>query len=86
MPLVLSVGGAPIWSVSLELLIMVLEASFTLICGVNSTGSTYDNCKYVYSTGQWLPKVCARLKLLGVLKAIKTFLALNLPFHQSLNQ
>jgi hypothetical protein len=65
---------------------MILEASFTFIYGDYSTGITYDNCKYVYSTGQCLPKVCAWLKLLGVLKAIKTFLALNLPFHQSLNQ
>jgi hypothetical protein len=43
MPLESSFSDATIWSVTLESSIIVLEASFTLINDVYSTGITYDN-------------------------------------------
>ncbi len=43
MPLELSVSYAIIWSVSLESSIKILEASFTLIYDVYSTGIAYDD-------------------------------------------
>jgi len=42
-PLELSVSDATIWSVTLESSITILEASFTLIYDVYSTGITYDD-------------------------------------------
>ncbi len=39
----LSVSDTKIWSITLELSIMILEASFTLIYDVYSTGITYDD-------------------------------------------
>ncbi len=42
MPLESSVSDATIRSVTLESSIAILEASFTLICDVYSTGVTYD--------------------------------------------
>ncbi len=42
-PLELSVSDATIWSVTLEVSIRILVASFTLIFDVNSTGVTYDD-------------------------------------------
>jgi len=38
-----SVSDATIWNVTLESLITILEASFSLIDDVNSTGVNYDN-------------------------------------------
>jgi hypothetical protein len=43
MPLELSVSDATIWNITLELSIMILEASFTLIYYAYSTGVTYDD-------------------------------------------
>ncbi len=42
-PLELSVSDATVWSVTLELSIMILEVSFLLIYDVYSTGVTYDD-------------------------------------------
>jgi hypothetical protein len=44
-PLELSASDATIWSITLELSSTVLEASFTLIYNVYSTGITYDDHK-----------------------------------------
>jgi hypothetical protein len=41
MPLESSVSDDTIWSITLELSIMLLEVSFTLICAVYNTGVTY---------------------------------------------
>ncbi len=41
-PLELSVSEDTIWSVTLELLIMILETSFTLIYTVYIAGATYN--------------------------------------------
>jgi hypothetical protein len=46
-PLGSSVSGATIWSVTLESSIMILEASFTLICDAYSTGITYDDSQFM---------------------------------------
>jgi hypothetical protein len=43
MPLESLVSDATISSITYELPIAILEASFTLICDVYSTGITYDN-------------------------------------------
>ncbi len=43
MPLASSVSEATIWSITLELSIMILDASFSLIYNVYSTGITYDD-------------------------------------------
>jgi hypothetical protein len=45
MPLEQSVSDATIWSVTLDLLIMILETSFTLNCGVYNKSITYDDCQ-----------------------------------------
>jgi hypothetical protein len=42
-PLELSVSDATIWSITLELSIMILDESFTIIYYVYSTGLTYDD-------------------------------------------
>jgi hypothetical protein len=44
MPQKSKVSDAKIWSFTLESSNMILEASFTLIYYVYSTGITYDNC------------------------------------------
>ncbi len=44
-PLELLVSEATIWSITLESSITILEASFTLIYNVTSTGVTYDDCQ-----------------------------------------
>jgi len=51
-PLESSVSDATIWSIILELSIIILDASFTLVYDVYSTGITYDDHQYVYSIGQ----------------------------------
>jgi hypothetical protein len=43
MPLESSVSDATIWSITLESSITILQASFTLICDVYSTGISYDD-------------------------------------------
>jgi hypothetical protein len=43
MTLELSVSDVTIWSITVESLIMILEASFILIYDVYSTGITYDD-------------------------------------------
>jgi hypothetical protein len=54
-PLKSSLSDGTIWSIMLESSIMILEASFTLIYDVYSTGITYDDHQLtivnVYSTG-----------------------------------
>jgi hypothetical protein len=45
MPLEQSVSDTTIWSVTLDLLIMIFETSFTLIYGVYSKCITYDDCQ-----------------------------------------
>ncbi len=45
MTLELSVSDATIWSVTLELLIMIVEALFMLIYDVYGTNITYDGCQ-----------------------------------------
>ncbi len=45
MALELSLSVATIWSITLELSIMILHVSFTLIYDVYSTGITYDDCQ-----------------------------------------
>jgi hypothetical protein len=47
MPIDVSVSDSTIWSVTLELSITTLEASFTLIYDVYSTGITYDDCQII---------------------------------------
>ncbi len=42
MPLESSVSDATVWIITLELSIMILKVSFTLIYDVYSTGITYD--------------------------------------------
>ncbi len=42
MPLELSVSDTTIWIIILELSIMILQVSFTLIYDIYSTGITYD--------------------------------------------
>jgi hypothetical protein len=43
MPLKSLVCDAIVWSITLDSSIMILEASFTLICDVYRTGITYDD-------------------------------------------
>jgi len=43
MPLKSLVCDATVWSITLDSAIMILEASFTLICDVYRTGITYDD-------------------------------------------
>jgi hypothetical protein len=45
MSLKLSVSNATIWSITLELSIMILEALFILIYDIYNTGITYDDCQ-----------------------------------------
>jgi hypothetical protein len=47
MPLELSLSDTTIWSVTLESSITIVEASFTLICEVYSTGITCDDCQLI---------------------------------------
>ncbi len=47
MPLELSVSDATIWSLTLESLIMIQEAAFTLIRDDYSAGVTYDDCQTI---------------------------------------
>ncbi len=42
-----SVSDGTIWSITLELSITILDASFTLIYHVHSTGITYDDCQSI---------------------------------------
>jgi hypothetical protein len=44
-PLELSVSDATILSITIELSIMILEVSFTLICDAYCKGVTYDDCQ-----------------------------------------
>ncbi len=58
MTLELSVSDAPIWSITLESSIMILEASFTLIYHVYSTGITFDDCQLmIIKSLLYLPQV-----------------------------
>jgi hypothetical protein len=47
MPLELFVSDATIWSATQDSSIMILEASFTLIYDVHSTGITYDDRQFM---------------------------------------
>jgi len=39
------VSDVTLWNITLGLSITILEASFTLICDVYSTGITHDDCQ-----------------------------------------
>jgi hypothetical protein len=47
MPLESTVSDATIWSVALEPLVTILEASYTVIYDVYSTDINYEDCKLI---------------------------------------
>ncbi len=62
MPLELSVNDATVCRIALELWITIIEASFTQICEVYSSGLIYDNRQLIDSLKSWYVYITGHYK------------------------